>query len=94
MVDSRRILLSVSALCIISLSSFVVVTSEPDAQNSSSPLVNYIVTSELPDGEHEVRMRFGDIVVKETSVAKNTEKRGKKKRYVRRASLLFIFLSS
>ncbi|CAG7834230.1 unnamed protein product, partial [Allacma fusca] len=32
-------------------------------------MLNYIVKGQLPDGEREVRMKFGDVIVKETSIS-------------------------
>ena len=69
MVITSQVLLSLSVFCIVVLSCLVVVTKS----DQNEPILNYMTTAELPDGEHEVRMRFGDIIVREASVSDQNE---------------------
>jgi len=69
MINSSSLLTRVCVLWIIFISSFVVMT----RSDQNDPLVNYITTADLGDGEREVRMRFGDIIVRETSVSSSTK---------------------
>ena len=63
--SSRHLIGVISSLALIL--SFSVVQTEVRK-------LNLIVSGDLPDGEHEVRMRYGDIVLREASIS-DTENR-------------------
>ncbi|CAL8115534.1 unnamed protein product [Orchesella dallaii] len=43
------------------------------SQTNQKALLNYITKAFLPDGESEIRMRFGDEIVREASITKENE---------------------
>lgn len=80
-------------LVLIFCCSCIAVTSSDDVGVSGKlpeSFANYIITAVLPDGESETRMRFGDILVRESSV---TKQNGAGIRLVQRLTLSFVSFS-
>ncbi|XP_035702681.1 uncharacterized protein LOC110850584 isoform X1 [Folsomia candida] len=50
-----------------------VVTESDGDSYTTTDLKNYVATAVLPDGEHEVRMRLGNVLVRETFVTNPTQ---------------------
>ena len=59
---------------------FVIVLSEVENPNSNSNnlMVNYVVTGDLPDGEQELKIKFGDVLLREESITESSSNRQNK----------------